>query len=143
MRMLLESHYAFTIKCQFNELHFQLFHGIFLLFHIHMELFSIISMQHFIHLALLRPLILTRLRNWYRVPAMKPLAPISTALTITLYPSFSSSFLRSLYLLVLYSWLWSIWLSYGIDSSTLVILRFALDKRTISGCRPLLDIVFG
>ena len=41
MRILRESRYAFTIECRFNELHFELFHGIFLLFHIHMELFSV------------------------------------------------------------------------------------------------------
>ena len=84
MRILHES--------QFNELHFELFHGIFLLFHIHMEIFSVISMRRFIHLAILRLLIPIRLRNWYRVPARKPLAPIS--FMITLYPSFSSSFFK-------------------------------------------------
>ena len=57
MRILCESHCAFTIKCRFNELHFELFHRIFLLFDIQMELFSIISMRLFIDLAQLRPLI--------------------------------------------------------------------------------------
>ena len=115
MRILRDSCYAFAIKCQFNEIHFELFYRIFLLFHIHMELFSVISMRHFIHLPLLHPLIPIWLRNWYRVPATKPLAPISTAFMITLYPSFSSSFLRSSYLLVLFLWLRSIQLSYSID----------------------------
>ena len=54
---------------------------------------------------------------------------------------FPAIFLRSLYLLVLDSLLWSIQLSYGIDSSTTMILRFTFDKRTISDCRPLLVIV--
>ena len=143
MRIFHESCYAFTIECWFNVLHFELFHEIFLLFHIHMELFSVISMRHFIHLALLHPLIPIWLRNWHWVPATKPLAPISITFVITLYPLFPSSFLRSSYLLVLYLWLRSIWLSYGIDSSTLMILRFALDKRTMSSHRPFLDIVFG
>ena len=143
MKILDESYYTFAIRCQFYELHFELFHRIFLLFHIHMELFSVISMKRFICLSLLCPLIQIWPRNWYRVPATKPLALISTAFMIMLYPSFSSSFLRSSYLLVLYSWLNFIWLSHGIDNSTTKILRFALDRRTISGHRPLLDIVFG
>ena len=33
-------------------------------------------------------------RKWYGVPATKPLAPISTAFTISLYRFFSSSFLK-------------------------------------------------
>ena len=37
--------------------------------HIHIELFSVISRWHFIHFALLHPLIPIWLRNWYRVPA--------------------------------------------------------------------------
>ena len=44
---------------------------------------------------------------------------------------------------VLYSWLWSIQLSYGIDSSNKMILRLALDRRTISRQWPLLDSVLG
>ena len=123
MRILRESCYAFAIMCRFKELHFELFHGIFLLFHIQMELFSVISMRHFIYLALPCPLILIWLRNTYMVPATKPLPPISTVFTVTLYKSFSSSFLRSSYLLVLYSWLWSIRLSYGIDSYTTIIFK--------------------
>ena len=39
MRILRESRYAFTIRNWFNDFYFELFHGIFLLFHIHMELF--------------------------------------------------------------------------------------------------------
>ena len=128
MRILRKSHYIFAIECRFNELHFELFHGRFLLSHIHIKLFSVISMRHFIHLALLHPLIQIWLRNWYKVPATKPLAPISTAFMITLYSSFSSSFLRSSYLLVLYSWFSSIRLSYGIHSSTMMILRFGLNR---------------
>ena len=38
MRILSESHYAFVIKCWFNELHFESFHGIFL-FHYFDEAF--------------------------------------------------------------------------------------------------------
>ena len=57
MRILRESRYAFTIECRFNELPFELFQRIFLLFHIHMEVFSVISMRRFIHLAQLRPFI--------------------------------------------------------------------------------------
>ena len=142
MKILPESCYAFAIECRFNELHFELSNGIFFLFHIHMELFSVISMRRFIHLALIRPWIPIWHRNWYRVPATKLLAPISTAFMITLYSSFSSSFKRSSCLLVLYSWGWSIRLSYGIDNSTTMILKFALDKITMSGRRLLLDIVF-
>ena len=51
------------------------------------------------------PLIPIWPRNWYRVPATKHFAPISTTFTITIYPSFSGSFFWSSYLLVLYSWL--------------------------------------
>ena len=48
-------------------------------------------------------------------------------------PSLFQLFLRSSYLLVLYMWICSIRLSYDIDNSTTLILRFALDRRTISG----------
>ena len=51
MRILREPRFAFAIECRFNELHFELFHGIFLLFHIDMKLFSYISMGRFIHYA--------------------------------------------------------------------------------------------
>ena len=77
------------------RVYFEIFHGTFLLFHIHIEQFSVISVRRFILLLLLRRLIPICPRNWYRMPATKPLAPISTALTVTLYSSFSSSFLRS------------------------------------------------
>ena len=82
-------------------------------------------------------------RNWYRGPATNPLTPIFTIFTITIYPPFSSSVLRSSYLLVLYSWLCSIRLSYGIDNSTSIILRFNFDIRTITCRRPFVDIVLG
>ena len=118
-----ESHYSFAIKCQFNERHFELFHGIFLLFHIHMELFSVMSTRSFIHLALLRPLITIWPRNWYQVPAMKPL---STAIFNCVYTRGFDQF----------------GFLYGIDNYTMMILSFVLD-RTISGHRPLLDIAFG
>ena len=45
---------------------------------------------------------------------------------------FPALFLRSSYLLVLYLWLCSIRLSYGIDNSTAMIQRFALDKMFLS-----------
>ena len=80
------------------RVYFEMFHGTFLLFHIHIEQFSVISVRRFILLLLLRRLIPICPRNWFRVPATKPLAPISTALTVTLYHSFSSSFLSSSYL---------------------------------------------
>ena len=95
MRILRESRNAFAIECRFNELHFELFHGLFLLFHDHMELFSVISIRRFIHLAVLRPLIPIWIRNWYRVPATKLLSPTST-FTIILYPSFSRFFFKDL-----------------------------------------------
>ena len=85
-----------------THVYFEMFHGTFLLFHIHIEQFAVISIRSFIILLLLRQLIPIYPRNWFRVPAMKRLAPISTALTVMLYPSFSSSFLRSSYLLVLH-----------------------------------------
>ena len=143
MKILHESRYTFAIECRFNELHFELFQRIFLLFHIHTELSSVISMNLFIHLSLLHPLIPIWLRNWYRATATKPFAPISTAFTITLYSSFSSFFLRSPYLPILYSWFWSIRFSLGIDISTKMILRFTLDKTTMSGRKCFLDMVFG
>ena len=46
MIILRESRYAFVIRYWFEDFYFELFHGIFLLFHIH------------IHLTLLCPLIL-------------------------------------------------------------------------------------
>ena len=55
MRILRESRYVFVIECRFNKLHFELFQGIFLLFHIHMELFSIISMWRFIYFGSIMP----------------------------------------------------------------------------------------
>ena len=67
---------------------FEMFHRTFLLFHIHIEQFSVTSVRCFILLLLLRRLIPICPRNWYRVPVTKPLASIFTALTITLYPSF-------------------------------------------------------
>ena len=137
MHILHESHYTFAIRCWFNDLYFELFHEIFPLFHIHMELFSITSMRLLIHLTLLHPLIPIWPRNWYRGPTTNPLTPISKALTLMLYLSFSSSVLRFLYLLVLY-----FWFSNGIDNTTMMILRFTLDWRTISGHKPLLNIVF-
>ena len=142
MRILYDFSYTFAIRCQFNDLYFDLFHRIFFLFHIHMKIFFIISMKCLIHLALLHPLILIWPWNWYRVPAAKPLVLICMAFMITLYPTFSSSFLISSYLLFLYYWLYSIRVLYGTDNSTMIILRFVLDRRTISGHRPLLDIVF-
>ena len=145
MRILCESHYAFAIKCRFNGLHFELFHRIFFFFFCSISTwnyFPLFLWGCFIHLAVLFSLIPSWLRNWYWVPAMKPLAPNSTAFTIMPYCSFSSSFLRSLYLLVLYLWLWSIQTSYGIDNSAMMSLRFTLDRRTISGPRPWLDIIF-
>ena len=48
----------------------------------------------FIHLTLLRSLIPIWSWNYYRVPATNLLAPISTALTIMLYTSFSISFFK-------------------------------------------------
>ena len=86
MRILRKSRNALAIECRFNKIHFELFHGIFLLFHIHMELFSVISRWRFIYLTLLRPLILIWLRNYYTVPATKPQAPISTAFTTLTLP---------------------------------------------------------
>ena len=77
------------------RVYFEMIYKTFLLFHIHIEQFSVISVRRFILLLLLRWLIPICPRNWYKVPATKPLAPISTALTIMLKPSFSSSFLRS------------------------------------------------
>ena len=136
MRILRGSRYAFAITCRYNDLYFELFHGIFLLFHIHLELISFISIRCLIHLALFRPLIPIWSRNLYRLPAMEPLAPISAAFMITLYPFFSSSSLISSYLLVLYSWLCFIRLSYDIDNPTTMILTFTLDRRIISSGRP-------
>ena len=63
MRILHESYYAFTIRCCFKNLYFELLHVIFLSFHIHLELFSVTSMRHLIHLTLLHPLILIWPRN--------------------------------------------------------------------------------
>ena len=94
MRILHKSPYAFAIKCWFNDFYFELFDGIFRLCHIHMELSSVTSMNSHIHLTLLRPLIPIWHRNWYRVPAMNPLASISTAFMIQhnfeifIYPGF-------------------------------------------------------
>ena len=65
------------------RVYFEMFHGTFLLFHIHIEQFSVISIRHFILLLLLLQLIPICPRNWDRVPATKPLAPISIALTVT------------------------------------------------------------
>ena len=49
MRILRNSRYAFAISCRFNDLYFELFHGISILFHIHIELFWVISMSCPIH----------------------------------------------------------------------------------------------
>ena len=92
MWILRESRYTFASRCWFYDLYFELLHRIFLIFHILMKLFSVIWMRRPIHLALLHLLIPIWPRNWYRVPAMKPLAPISMAFIITLYPSVTSSF---------------------------------------------------
>ena len=121
-RIICEYHNAFTSKWWiWNVFHFEILHGTFLFVHIHKEPFSVISERCFMLLVRLRPLIPIWPRNWYKVPDTNPLAPISTALTVTLYPSFSSSALRSSYLLVLYVWLSSIWLSYGIVNPTTMI----------------------
>ena len=139
MRILCESLYTFTIKCQFNEIHFELFRKIFLLCHIHMELFykvfhifgSITSFDSDLTQKLVQSACYETSCSYFH-------SFHNHAISF-----FSSSFLRSSYLLVLYLWLWSIHLSYGIDSSTMKILRFILDKRTMSGHRPFLDIVLG
>ena len=138
MKILRESCYAFVTRCWFIDFYFELFHRIFILFHIHMELFSVISMR-----CLLRPLIPIWPRNWCRVPATNPLAPISTAFMTAIYPSYSSSFFKIFIFtsFVLVALLHPAF--YGIDNSTTKIFRFAFDKRTISGRRPSLDIVYG
>ena len=41
MRILRQYRYAFAIEGRFNELHFELFHGIFILVHIYMELVTV------------------------------------------------------------------------------------------------------
>ena len=139
--VLLECCCAFVSRWCYNVFILKCSIGRFLLFHIHIEQFSVISVRSFILLLLLRRLIPICSRNWYRVPATKPLAPISTALTIMLYPSFSSSFLRSSYLLVLETWLCSSRLSNGIVNSTRMTFEFSFKNRTMSGRRPLLDIM--
>ena len=100
--------------------------------------YSLSLLWGILYIWLLHPLILIWHRNWYRMS----LAPISMAFMIMLYLSFSSSVLRSSYSLVLYLWLCSIRLSYGIDNFITMILSFAFNRKTISGRRLLLDIVF-
>ena len=135
IRMLRESRYVFVIECRFNELHFELFYGIFLLAD------GTIFRSFF--------------KAFYTFGSITPFdADLTQKLVQGACYETSSSYFYSfhdhtipllflLFLLVLYSWLWSIRLSYGIDSSITIILRFALDKRTISDLRPLLNIVLG
>ena len=52
------------------RVYFEMLHGTFLLFYIHIEQFSLISVRRFILLLLLRRLIPICPRNWYRVPAI-------------------------------------------------------------------------
>ena len=90
VRWLRESHYAFVIRFWFNVLYLELYLGIFLLFHIQMEPFSVTSMMRLMHLFLLHPLITIWPRNWYRIF----LLPFSR-LSKSLYTSFSAVLISS------------------------------------------------
>ena len=142
MRILWEFRYTFAIKCQFNKLHFELFLRIFLLFHIRMELISVISMRRFIFGSIM-PFDSDLTQKQVQGVCYETSCSYFHSFHNHANPSFFSSFLWSLYLLVLYLWLWYIQFTNGIDNSTMMILRFPLDRRTISGHRPLLDIVSG
>ena len=86
MRILCESHYAVAIECRFNKLHFELSHGVFLLFH---ETIFHYFYEAFYTFGSIMPFDSDLAQKlWYWLPATKPLAPISTVFTIMLYPSF-------------------------------------------------------
>ena len=131
-----------AIKCRFNELYFEIFHRIFLLFYIHMEVLSVISMRCFIYLTLL-PLFDSDLtqklvqRACYKNYCSNFYSFYDQAIPFH-FRLFLKIFIFTVFILVTsvppaFIWYWEF---------TTMILWFALNKRTIYGHGLFLDVFF-